>query len=380
MKDAIQLFRPHSRGRFLFRKNRFVIRVIHEEGFETDVHAPNPGKLLELYLPGTEVLLEKHSNPARKLPWSLAALRHGEAWVPMVSAAANSAAAELAVPALFPHASGLRREVKSGDHRLDLAFENGTDSWMAEVKSCSLVEAGAAMFPDAPSIRACEHLELLMELQKSEGIRGLLLFVINHGSPEYVIPNYHNDPRFALTLIRAREEGVSIRSVITRSEDDGRTLLTGDPPAEPGLLLQGVKELVREDAGLILDVEYLPEEKRWQAGVSIHPGELSRALNKAPKRATGRTTGPGSATGRGAGRVRIPMRSRASEILQTAQRLHELLDRWAGHASGHASGHAFGDAENRQFAFPGNPLHIPQLNRSIFQLRHRISLEQLQGR
>lgn len=360
MQKTIQLFRPHSRGRFLFRKNRFVIRVIHEDGYEIDVHAPNPGKLLELYLPGTEVLLEKHSNPNRKLPWSLAALRHKEAWVPMVSAAANELAAELAIPALYPDAENLRREVKSGDHRLDLTFstrggssQNRIQSWMAEVKSCSLVEDGVAMFPDAPSTRAYRHVEHLIRLQQSEEISALILFVINHGCPEYFIPNYHNDPQFALKLLAAVNAGVAVRRVVSRSDSQGRTCLVAPPGGEPRLLFSGMEQIIREDSGVLIEISQRSEkDSPWHVTIGGYQEKFGKALRQ-------------SAGGK---RVRIPVRCTRSSISEIARRFGELLAREAQTGIQHSE---------PKFRFPHNPLHVRGLNRGIFDLRHRISREQL---
>jgi sugar fermentation stimulation protein A len=70
---------------------------------------------------------------------------------------------------------------------------------LIEVKACSLIEYGTAMFPDAPSERALKHLEELAELSRG-GYTCHVLFVIVHGKPGVFIPNLHTDPAFAAAL------------------------------------------------------------------------------------------------------------------------------------------------------------------------------------
>jgi sugar fermentation stimulation protein A len=91
-----------------------------------------------------------------------------------------------------------------------------------EVKACSLVEYGAAMFPDAPSERAYKHLEELAELSR-RGYRCHVLFVIVHGRPDVFIPNLHTDP--ALTAGLSRFKSVEVHAALLRTEKNGQAVL-----------------------------------------------------------------------------------------------------------------------------------------------------------
>ena len=67
--------------------------------------------------------------------------------------------------------------MKYGHSRLDYLVEkNGEKIWI-EVKGVSLSENKHAIFPDAPSTRACKHLETLMELKEKGDRAGVLLLV-----------------------------------------------------------------------------------------------------------------------------------------------------------------------------------------------------------
>ena len=60
-----------TEGRFIDRPNRFIAHVEINGQVET-VHVKNTGRCRELLVPGTQVFLEKSSNPASR---SVAAIR-----------------------------------------------------------------------------------------------------------------------------------------------------------------------------------------------------------------------------------------------------------------------------------------------------------------
>jgi len=167
---------------FIERPNRFVVRG-SLEGTVVDAHCPNPGRMLEILLPGTPLLLrrlpEKPDRPGatkRRLDHSLVAARHRGILIPLASARANDLAEKTVLPVLFPEATAVRREVTLGRSRLDFLLEfgdrvgvgastrPGSEQLFLEVKACTLIEEGTAMFPDAPTLRGVKHLEELEAL------------------------------------------------------------------------------------------------------------------------------------------------------------------------------------------------------------------------
>mgnify|MGYP000766525997 FL=1 len=102
-----------------------------------------------------------------------------------------------------------KREVRFGNSRFDLAFEeNGVPAFM-EVKGVTLEENKTARFPDAPTERGLKHLKEL-ELAAAEGCRAYLLFVIAMKGVTSFEANRATHPEFADALAHAAAHGVHI--------------------------------------------------------------------------------------------------------------------------------------------------------------------------
>jgi sugar fermentation stimulation protein A len=202
----VSLFRNDLEAVFVRRPNRFLI-IADADGRELPCHCPNPGRLTEFFgfrdcnIPGMGLILEKRApSSTAKTAWTVAALRYRGGIVPFFSARANRAAEALLLPELIPGLREVHPEFTLGNSRFDfLCIDGRGQRHLVEVKACSLIEYGAAMFPDAPSERALKHLEELADLS-SQGYRCHVLFVIVHGKPEVFIPNLHADPAFAAAL------------------------------------------------------------------------------------------------------------------------------------------------------------------------------------
>ena len=91
--------------------------------------------------------------------------------------------------------------------RLHLA--RGRRQCLLEVKSVTLVERGIALFPDAPTLRGCAHLEHLMAWRRG-GQAAAVLFVIQRRDAQAFSPNHDADPQFSQTLRQASRAGVRI--------------------------------------------------------------------------------------------------------------------------------------------------------------------------
>lgn len=225
-----RLFRHDREATFLERPNRFVI--LARSGGETlRCHCPNPGRMEELLSPGCSLILEgRGAHPGgdgRSTEWTAAALRYRDAVVPLYSARVNDAAETLILPRLFPGYRELRREVTLGGSRFDFLVTDAEGrANPVEVKACSLVEAGTAMFPDAPSLRATRHVRELAELG-SQGYRSHVLFVVLHGQARRFVPNLHTDPAFAAELLRAAPP-VAVHAALVAADEGGLARLVAD--------------------------------------------------------------------------------------------------------------------------------------------------------
>ena len=140
-------------------------------------------------------------------------------WVNIDSQAPNQVAyewlSELAkeqrtAPFLLP--KDLRREVRFGQSRFDLAFVNVADGgkpWLMEVKGVTLDADGTAMFPDAPTERGVKHLEELANAVEN-GFGAAVLFVIQMKGISAFAPHAERHPEFAEALVSAAERGVHV--------------------------------------------------------------------------------------------------------------------------------------------------------------------------
>jgi hypothetical protein len=148
---------------------------------------------------------------------------------------------------------------------------------LVEVKACSEVEFGSALFPDAPSDRARKHLEHLAEW----GDRGYVphvVFAVVHGRPRFWAANHHTDPEFARTLVRLAPR-LHLHAVVFQSQADGAThLVEASLPVrlpDPG-----------PDRGHLITVNPGPEEAHWSVEVEWHPSGFERAVARAPARSS----------------------------------------------------------------------------------------------
>lgn len=289
---TVRLFRNEREAVFAGRPNRFVV-LAASEGETLRCHCPNPGRMEELLAPERPLILERRSAPGAT-GWTAAALRYGDAVVPLYSARANDAAAALVLPRLFPGALGVEREVTIGSSRFDflVTSRDGTRH-VVEVKACSLVERGTALFPDAPSGRAVRHLRELEDLS-GKGYRSHVVFVILHGKPRLFAPNAHTDPAFAAELRRAARS-VEVHAALIAADADGSARLVEESvpvdlgPGELAELNRGsycvaleLSEAARVEVGALGAVDFSP-------GRYVYCGSAQRNLAQRVARHARRT-------------------------------------------------------------------------------------------
>ncbi len=196
---------------FLSRPNRFIAYADYNHQIVT-CHVKNTGRCRELLLPGAEIYLQHHPDAAdtgRKTEYSLIGvvkeMAHGKELVNLDSQAPNKVAYEW----LSGQGFSVRREVKYGNSRFDLAFDDHGIPAFMEVKGVTLEQDGVARFPDAPTERGIKHLQ---ELEKAvlEGYHAYVLFVIAMKGIRTFEPNRAAHPEFADALAHAAAHGVRI--------------------------------------------------------------------------------------------------------------------------------------------------------------------------
>jgi len=201
---------------FCARPNRFLIRA-RIGGRIVRAACRDPGRLRELLRPDAPLLLEPSRDPRRRTRFTAILVRHRGRWVSLVPALANrifeSALRRRALG--LPAARVLRREVPVGLSRIDFEIEGPRGRVLVEVKSATLVVAGCALFPDAPTARGTRHLRELTAHCR-EGGRALVVFLVQRDDASRLSPHPTHDPAFAEALRTARRAGVGVLAFTCR--------------------------------------------------------------------------------------------------------------------------------------------------------------------
>ncbi|WP_026652418.1 DNA/RNA nuclease SfsA [Butyrivibrio proteoclasticus] len=205
-----------TKANFISRPNRFIAKV-QLEGKELTVHVKNTGRCKELLIPGCEVYLEKASNPERKTPYDLVAVKKDGRIINIDSQAPNVVVKEYLTK--LGEYSFIKPEYKYGDSRIDFYMEKGSEKYLMEVKGCTLFRDGIGYFPDAPTERGAKHLRELTGAV-SQGYHAAVAFVIQGEGISEVRPNTDTDPDFAKAFEEARAAGVEVVFYLCKVTED----------------------------------------------------------------------------------------------------------------------------------------------------------------
>lgn len=209
---------PLIRGTLLRRYKRFLSDIVLEGGASTVAHCANPGSMIGLAEPGSEVWLSPNRNPAARLPWRWELVRAaGGALVCINTGHPNRVAAEAIAAGAIPELAGYRsqrREVKYGrNSRIDILLEDGArPPCHVEVKSVTLrrpdgAHPGAAEFPDAVTKRGAKHLAELAAVAEA-GQRAVMFYLVQREDCDHFRIADDIDATYAAALADARRRGV----------------------------------------------------------------------------------------------------------------------------------------------------------------------------
>ncbi|MFL5783827.1 MAG: DNA/RNA nuclease SfsA [Bacteriovoracaceae bacterium] len=177
-------------------------------------HVPNTGSMLSCWEPDWKCAISVSNNPARKMPHTLELIHNGETWIGVNTANANKLVKLWLENRFLPELTGypvIQPEKKIGDSRVDFYLEGHKESpaCYVEVKNVTLKLNGEAQFPDSVSERGQKHLRELMKLKK-EGLRAVMLFVVQREDVGTFKPAASIDPEYARLLREAHKAGVEI--------------------------------------------------------------------------------------------------------------------------------------------------------------------------
>ena len=205
-----------THGHLIKRYKRFLADVELDNGNIVTAHCTNSGSMKTCLEDGAEVYLSPVANPNRKTQYTWEMIKIDGNWVGVNTGIPNKLAYEALTNNSIFSLRGytkVRREVKFGNSRLDLFTENEQEKCFIEVKNVTMKVGKYARFPDAITERGRKHLNELMEIRR-QGMRAVMLFVIQRVDVEIFGPAWDIDPAYAETLLKAFENGVEIIPVL----------------------------------------------------------------------------------------------------------------------------------------------------------------------
>ena len=203
-KLNIDIGSPHVEGHLLRRINRFVVSVM-VNGKTYHAHLHDSGRLGELLIEGTPIMLIPHQAPKTDFK-VIAIYREGYGWILLNSGMHRrimEAILSMRVVKPFQDIISYQPEYKIENHRIDFLLKYPTHEALMEVKGCTLFRSDICLFPDAPTKRGKEHVEILARHTPS-----FITFLVCHPEISHVVPNCHEDQAFCDALKRAVDNGV----------------------------------------------------------------------------------------------------------------------------------------------------------------------------
>jgi len=211
---------PLVEARFLERPNRFIVHARLANGRRAVAHLADPGRLVELLVPGRRLWLRPAADPLRKTRWSAALVESPDAsaLVSVDTALPNRLIARALETEVLDELRGWRlekREHTIGPSRFDFLLHRrrggpGPRRMALEVKSVTLVENRVGLFPDAVTARGTRHVRELTTLHRSGEWATAVLFVLQRPDADRIMPDAAIDPDFAGAVADARRAGVRL--------------------------------------------------------------------------------------------------------------------------------------------------------------------------
>ena len=212
---------PLLRGTLINRYKRFLADVTLHDGDDRETivtaHCPNPGSMMGLSAPDSEVWLSPARNRDRKLRYTWELLRFDGRFVGINTAHPNKLVEEAVAGGVIAELSGYdsaRREVRYGKNsRIDLLLESADrPACYVEVKNVHLKrdpagDRGAAEFPDSVTKRGAKHLVELSDMVAA-GCRAVMVYVVQREDCDHFTLADDIDPTYAKTFVMARAAGV----------------------------------------------------------------------------------------------------------------------------------------------------------------------------
>jgi sugar fermentation stimulation protein A len=226
--DSAKIFfhfpRPQRNAIFINRPQRFLARMIFEDGEEVTVYCANPGAMTGLLTEGQSAVVWDSENSQRSRRYTWRAIKFHNHWVGTDTHLSNRVVEEIIRQRLLPvfhEITTIERE-KSIDSgvRIDFIVSNGIDECLIEVKSVSIVLDGTARFPDSKTPRGIKQLIALTRRVK-EGQRAILLFLVQRADVRRFVVTDAYDPQYAKAFVDAVAAGLEVIPVAVKVTREG---------------------------------------------------------------------------------------------------------------------------------------------------------------
>ncbi len=214
---------PLVRGILIRRYKRFLADVLLDSGETVTAHCTNSGSMKTCIEEDAPVYLTPVNDPSRKTKFTWEMIYINNNWIGVNTSIPNMLAFQWVKEGVVKRLSGytfVKREVKFGNSRFDVYAENENERCFIEVKNVTMKAGNFARFPDAVTTRGLKHLNTLAEVKK-EGIRAVMLYVIQRMDVEAFGPAWDIDPRYAEALTEAHKQGVEIIPVQVKVTPQG---------------------------------------------------------------------------------------------------------------------------------------------------------------
>lgn len=196
---------------FKKRLNRFL-GVVEIDGKDVKCFIPNPGRMRELLRTGSIVYLIEKNVSNRKTCYDLILVEYESYLVSVDSRVPNIVFNEAVESSMIPEFEDYvvtKKEPMFLNSRLDFLLNaSSKNPVLMEVKSCTLVQNGVALFPDAPTKRGVRHVNDLIQAIPEQ--RAAIFFLIQREDARLFKPNKITDPSFANALENAKKIGLEV--------------------------------------------------------------------------------------------------------------------------------------------------------------------------
>lgn len=221
-----------KQGVFIRRYKRFFADFTVNSKVEV-AHVANTGSMKGLLTQGRPCLVRYHSDPKRKLKYSLEALADdSKGWVGVNTQIPNQLIKNALIEKQRKEWAAFSQVMPefsiSKETRLDFKITDSAQKKIRyiEVKNVTLKLDHCAAFPDSVTERGQKHLIELMKLIE-QGFEAEIVFLIQRTDCKEFRAAHEIDPKYAELLSQAQKKGMIITPLVARFSAEG-VELTGE--------------------------------------------------------------------------------------------------------------------------------------------------------